>query len=260
MVKIQIISDIHLESPSAYDVFEINPTVEYLALIGDIGYAKDVGLAAFIQKHLDRFKIIFYVLGNHEPYFLSWAASKQSFLALQTATQNQSTGKLVLLDQTRYDLSPTVTILGCTLFSSITPAQKDFVSSGLMDFYNIENWTVEQHVQQHESDLNYLSQEVQKLTREPERKIIVMAHHSSTQDPRSIDPKHRSSNISSGFMTDLSHLPCFTAKRVEVWAFGHTHFNCDFVDETHKIRVVTNQRGYYGGQSEKFDPAKTIEL
>ncbi|KAH7406376.1 ser/Thr protein phosphatase superfamily [Phaeosphaeria sp. MPI-PUGE-AT-0046c] len=260
MVKIQIISDIHLESLAAYDVFEINPTAEYLALIGDIGHAKDVGLIAFIRKHLDRFKIIFYVLGNHEPYFSSWAASKQTLLALQTATQERSTRKFVLLDQTRYDLSPTITILGCTLFSNITTAQMDSVSYGLMEFYNIENWTVEQHVQHHQSDLNWLNAEVQKLTREHDRKIIIMTHHSPTHDARSIDSRHRRSNISSGFMTDLSDQPCFTSERVEVWALGHTHFNCDFVDEAHKTRVVTNQRGYYSGQSDNFVTAKTIEL
>lgn len=49
----------------------------------------------------------------------------------------------MLLDQTRYDLSPAVSILGCTLFSKITDAQKDFVNFGLDDFYHIKNWTVE---------------------------------------------------------------------------------------------------------------------
>jgi len=101
MVKIQILSDLHLEAPSAYDVFEISPTAEYLALLGDIGYTKDIGLIEFLRKHLDKFKIVFYMLGNHEPYHSSYAVSKQQLLALQAETEQQASGKFVLLDQLR---------------------------------------------------------------------------------------------------------------------------------------------------------------
>ncbi|KAF2760783.1 ser/Thr protein phosphatase superfamily [Pseudovirgaria hyperparasitica] len=263
MVKIQILSDLHLEAPAAYDVFEITPTAEYLALLGDIGYIKDASLITFLRKHLAKFKITFYVLGNHEPYHSSYATCKQHLLALQTETaQQESTGKFVLLDQTRYDLSPTVSILGCTLFSNITAAQKDYVSFGLNDFYHIADWTVETHVQRHESELRWLNAETQRIMGEPgrDRKIIIMTHYSPTVDARAIDPKHKSSNISSGFMTDLSSEACFSSERVAVWAFGHTHFNCDFEHEAHHTRFVTNQRGYYFAQSDGFDPAKTVEL
>jgi predicted phosphodiesterase len=260
MVKIQILSDLHLETPTAYDVFEITPTAEYLALLGDVGHTKDVGLIEFLRKHLARFKIIFYVLGNHEPYHSSYTASKQLLLTLQVETEQQASGKFVLLDQTRYDLSPTVSILGCTLFSNITAAQKDFVNFGLNDFYHIENWTVEEHVQKHESELRWLNVEIQKLMEGSDHKIIIMSHYSPTDDDRAIDPKHQTSTISSGFMTDLSEEICFSSERVAVWAFGHTHFNCDFEHKAHLTRFVTNQRGYYFAQSNGFDPGKTIEL
>ncbi|KAK3372637.1 hypothetical protein B0H63DRAFT_527469 [Podospora didyma] len=32
-----ILSDLHLESPKAYDIFDIEPKAPYLALLGDIG-------------------------------------------------------------------------------------------------------------------------------------------------------------------------------------------------------------------------------
>ena len=261
MVELQILSDLHLESPVAYDVFDITPTAEYLALLGDIGYTKDAGLISFLRKQLPRFEIIFFVLGNHEPYHSSYAASKQQLLALQAETEQQASGKFVLLDQTRYDLSPRVSVLGCTLFSNVTAAQKDFVSFGLNDFYHIENWTVEEHVQKHESELRWLNAEVQRLLeKEPDRKIIIMTHYSPTIDARSINPKHGSSNISSGFITDLSGEICFSSEHVAVWVFGHTHFNCDFEHGSHQIRLVTNQRGYYFAQSDGFDAGKTVKL
>jgi predicted phosphodiesterase len=260
MVKIQILSDLHLESPAAYDVFEITPTAEYLALLGDIGYTKDARLIEFLRKQLPKFKVIFYVLGNHEPYHSSYAASKQLLLTLQAETEQQASGKFVLLDQTQYDLSPTVSILGCTLFSNITAAQKDFVSFGLNDFYHIENWTVEEHVQKHESELRWLNEEVKKLMEEPDRKIIIVSHYSPTDNARSVDPQHGSSKISSGFMTDLSREICFSSEQVKVWAFGHTHFNCEFEHSISRTRLVTNQRGYFFKQASGFDPGKVVEL
>ena len=261
MVELQILSDLHLESPVAYDVFDITPTAEYLALLGDIGYTKDAGLIKFLRKQMPKYKATFYVLGNHEPYHSSYTASKQKLLALQAETEQQASGKFVLLDQTRYDLSPRVSVLGCTLFSNVTAAQKDFVSFGLNDFYHIENWTVEEHVQKHESELRWLNAEVQRLLeKEPDRKIIIMTHYSPTIDARSINPKHGSSNISSGFITDLSGEICFSSEHVAVWVFGHTHFNCDFEHGSHQIRLVTNQRGYYFAQSDGFDAGKTVKL
>ncbi|KAF1831775.1 hypothetical protein BDW02DRAFT_571676 [Decorospora gaudefroyi] len=261
MVKIQILSDLHLEAPAAYDVFEITPTAEYLALLGDIGHTKDVGLIEFLRKHLAKFKIIFYVLGNHEPYHSSFAASKHSLLTLQAETEQQASGKFVLLDQTRYDLSPTVSILGCTLFSNVTAPQKDHVSFGLNDFYHIENWTVETHVQQHDSELRWLNAEVEKLMQDSDRrKIIIVSHYSPTEDARAIDPKYQSSTLTSGFMTDLSHEICFSSECVAMWAFGHTHFNCDFEHDMYRTRLVTNQRGYYFQKSKGFEPGKVVEL
>lgn len=67
MSAFQILSDLHLESPSAYDVFKVSPKAPFLALLGDIGVVKDAGFIAFIQTQLRQFQIVFFLLGNHEP-------------------------------------------------------------------------------------------------------------------------------------------------------------------------------------------------
>lgn len=55
----------------------------------------------------------------------------------------------------------------------------------------------------------------------------------------------------------------FRSGNVKVWAFGHTHYNCDFEvergGEVGRLRIVANQRGYYFAQSEGFDVGKTVE-
>jgi hypothetical protein len=164
------------------------------------------------------------------------------------------------MDQNRYDLSPNITVLGCTLFSNVLPSQTESISFGLNDFYHIEDWTVEEHNEANIADLGWLNAQVKSIAEtEPDRKIIILTHYSPTTSPEAIDPAHSQSKISSGFSTDLSGEICWTSRNVKVWAFGHTHFNCDFIENGSGKRVLTNQRGYYFSQSAGFDGKKSIE-
>lgn len=257
-------SDLHLESPEGYDIFEITPAAPYLALIGDIGNVKHKGLLEFITTQLTQFKIVFFLLGNHEPYHSNWANTKERFLEFEKETREKSTtaeglGSFIFMDQTRFDLSDEITILGCTLYSGIAPEHSDDVSTGLNDFYLIGGWSVEEHCQEHAKDVKWLNDRVKTISEtEGHREIVVLTHHSPTTSPNSFDPAHASSRISSGFMTDLSKEACWTSRNVKVWAFGHTHYNCDYVEDGK--RVVTNQRGYYFKQAEGFDGRKIIEI
>jgi hypothetical protein len=266
MLRIQLLSDLHLEAPKAYDVFEIIPSAPYLALIGDIGNVKHPEYFEFLTIQLTKFKTVFLLLGNHEPYGSTWAATKQKILEFEKEKREESgasvggIGKFVFLDKTRFDLSNNITILGCTLYSKILPTQAERVSFGLNDFYDIKDWTVEDHNQAHISDLAWLNNQVKLLSKlEPDRRIIILTHHSPTLLDEASNPKNAGSPISSGFSSDLSGEVCWFSANVRVWAFGHTHFNCDFLEESGK-RIVANQRGYYFSQSEGFDESKAIEL
>jgi hypothetical protein len=77
MAEIQIVSDLHLENPSAYDFFDIIPEAPYLALLGDIGLFKHDGFFSFIEAQLRKFKIVFLLLGNHEPWHSTWLNTKE---------------------------------------------------------------------------------------------------------------------------------------------------------------------------------------
>ena len=167
----------------------------------------------------------------------------------------------MFLNRTRYDVSDSMTILGCTLFSKVTPEQREHVSSGLNDFRQIEGWSVELHNEAHKRDIEWLDGQVQAIERnEPKRKIVILTHYAPTVDERSVDPQHRRSSISLGFSTDLKEHVCWTSEKVKVWAFGHTHFNCDYTDEATGKTVMTNQRGYSFSQAKGFEKGKVIEL
>ncbi|EER27563.1 hypothetical protein D8B26_006353 [Coccidioides posadasii str. Silveira] len=265
-MEVQILSDLHLETPAAYDIFTVNPKAPYLALLGDTGNVRDDGFFTFIRGQLQNFQLVFLLLGNHEPFYSSWMETKAKLERFQNemerALNNKEVqGKLIFLDRARYDISPTVTVLGCTLFSHITPEQKEDVSFGMNDFYYISGWSVEAHQAAHLEDLAWLNKEVESISRQdPERKVVIFTHYCPTTDEKVIDPTHTNSHISSGFMTDLSKEACWGDTCVKLWAFGHTHFNCDFLDHETAKRVVCNQRGYYFAQSKGFDGDKVVKI
>lgn len=74
-VRIQILSDLHLEVPpprrsrllDSYH-FTFPAEAEILALLGDIGATTDDGLFDWLYAQLKRFKTVFFLSGNHESY------------------------------------------------------------------------------------------------------------------------------------------------------------------------------------------------
>lgn len=280
--SLQIMSDLHLETPRflpMYSTFSVEPTAKHLALVGDIGIASDQQLSIFLRDNLQKFELVFYVLGNHEPYAneeapevlpSTWEdACKQmnefekSIDIQREAMGSNSTGRFVFMDRRRFDVNERTTILGCTLFSHITPEQTSTASLFVSDFSNISQWTTESHNAAHLRDLAWLNDQVSHIsTHEPHREIIILTHHSPTVQAEANNPDHLEDpkGIQSAFSTDLSQEICWINPSVKTWAFGHTHWNCDFVDEATGKRVVTNQRGYGRDDIFNFDPTKVLKL
>lgn len=260
-ISFQILSDLHLETHPSYD-FRLTQTAPYLALLGDIGHVADDGLFGFLEKQLSRYWIVFYLLGNHEPCHTSWSSAKsrvREFSERMDRLRRRSTiGRFVFLDQTRYDVNDYISILGCTLFSRVLPEQAVAVGTRFVDFKQILDWTVEDHVETHLSDLKWLNTQVSEISRtEPHRQIVIFTHYSPTLDTRAVDENHSDSPVMSGFATDLVAEECWKNQSVVLWAFGHTHFSCDFVDDLGK-NIIANQKGYYGFCKKGFEMKKVV--
>ncbi|OJD24743.1 hypothetical protein ACJ73_03898 [Blastomyces percursus] len=238
-MQVQILSDLHSEAPAAYDVYSISPKAPILAVLSDAGYIKDKGYFEFLRKQLANFRILFLVLGNHEPYHSDWAETKSKVKRFKDDMEDsfrkgEVSGKFVLLDQTRYDISPIVTILGCTLFSHVVPDQIDTVNFGLKRFLSHKQLV--------------------------DRGAPTSTLFGSKMAKYRVNTVHANSNLSPGFMTDLSNESCWRNRNVKLWAFGHTHFNCDFEDTETGKRVVVNQRGYYFAQAKDYEEEKVVRV
>lgn len=158
-------------------------------------------------------------------------------------------GRFVLLNRRRFDLTERVTILGATLFSRITDEQRGTASLFVSDFSNITGWNVDRHNAARAADLAWLNHEVTAIGREKEakggaimtsgldkperRSIVILTHYSQTYLPGANDPDQSGDGrgVQVAFATDLSAEPYWTSPDVKLWALGHTHFSCDFVDE-----------------------------
>ena len=262
----QILSDLHLEIERVgaplgkeFYYYEIQPAAPHLVLLGDIGWTVQDGLFAWFEQQLSRFQIVFFVPGNHEPYRTSIddSLSRLEVFAAKYSVPGASFGRFVLLNRTRYDISPTLTLLGCTLWSRLDMHNIDILSWSVIDFARIEGWTPELRSVEHHRDLQWLNTTVSDISRdEPHRKVIILTHHAPAVEGTSA-PQYVGGPTSSAFATELSGEPCWNANAVTLWAFGHTHFNCDFV--RNGVRLYTNQRGYKDGER-CFDASKIVRL
>ncbi|KAH7348138.1 hypothetical protein BKA66DRAFT_516749 [Pyrenochaeta sp. MPI-SDFR-AT-0127] len=253
--QFQIVSDLHLETPLTapqYASFRINVQADNLFLLGDIGLVVDAGLFQFLRRILEQNRgcHIFYVLGNHEPFRTTYEHAYILLRNVEQEAMDDFGGRFKFLCRDRYDLNKTITILGCTLWSAIQHNQESDVASRSTDLNSergIQNWTLERHREEHEKDLVWLNSQISAIEEdEPHRQIMVATHYSPTIDPKANDPQHEGSPVSSNFVTDLSQEPCWLSPTVKLWAFGHTHYSCDFRDEKTGKLVVANQKGYAG--------------
>ena len=272
--KFQVLSDLHLENPITaprYDSFRLHVEAGNLFLLGDIGLVVHAELFQFLRTLLEQHGgcRIFYVLGNHELYQTTYENACSLMRNFEQEAKKDFGGRFIFLCRDRYDLNGTITILGCTLWSSIQREQELDISSRSADLSierGIRDWSLERHREEHQRDIAWLNSQISMIeSDEPCRQVIIVTHYSPTTHPRANDPRHTRSSVSSNFLTDLSQEKCWLSSIVKLWAFGHTHWCCEFLvnENGDGVRIVSNQRGYGGGGNNierSFDPGFVLTL
>lgn len=251
--QVQIVSDLHLETPVSqpqYPLFNLDVRADNLLLLGDIGLVVENGLFDWLRTTLEQNRgcRVYHVLGNHESYRTTYEAAVARLRAFEQVAKDEFGGRFKVLCRNRYDVDANITILGCTLWSAISPGQEVEIGSRTTDLNperGIRGWSLLQHQLEHKKDLAWLNEQVRAIERdEPHRQILIATHYSPTIDPRGNDPRHQGSGVSSNFVTDLSAEQCWRSPLVKLWAFGHTHYSCCFLDEDTSKLVIANQKGY----------------
>lgn len=259
-MRFALYSDLHLELmrtlwvPPALDV-------DVVILAGDIA-SKTYGLGwarETFSKHPSAPKVV-YVAGNHE-YYDAHLGLLDQFKRPKWKEEEEG---VHFLERDTLILHG-VRILGCTLWSGFDLYGPDKIERALKDASNSINdyWMIRARggrltprdtQRMHRLAASWLDVELAKPF---DGKTVVVTHFAPHR--RCVAPEHEGSPVTPYFVTDMSEL--IVKHKIDLWCFGHTHTNCDFVAEG-GCRIVSNQLGYRGEMRafNDFRPALVIEV
>lgn len=235
-MKIQILSDIHLEflSPSQIDrlVGNIERVGDVLVLAGDIGNGMAPHYRKFIDRIATKFEKVFIVAGNHEYYGNDIDTTNQKIQSVCYGHKNVS----FLCSQ--WEDYGGVRWIGTTLWSHVEETTKCFTN----DIRYIQNMPLQKYNQRHQEAVQFLTEALEMSKEKP---CIVVTHYLPSMEL--IHEKYKSKEeepFNQWFASSLDHLIESHTQHVPLWIYGHTH------DPSHRkffeTDMVCNPIGYEG--------------
>lgn len=221
MMRIQIISDVHMEfhADGGDDYISRLVPSDVLVIAGDL--CSRSAISDVLKKLCDAFADVVYVLGNHEAYGATIRMSKDSVPSLSN---------LHFLDNSEAIIHGQ-RFLGGTLWFSYD-SMNDVFANRMSDFSHITDARCAIYEENGRSK-NFLEGNVKTSD-------IVVTHHMPSY--ACVSRIYRDSELNRFFVTDMDHL-IFSA-RPRLWIHGHTHDSKDFMHGD--TRIVCNPFGYAG--------------
>lgn len=257
-MKIQIQSDIHTELSSVEDMPSVTPTdADILILAGDIGVGLDG--AKWVAEQTASLEIpVIYILGNHEFHYHDFPT-----LIYEIRTWLKQNSPSVHFLECDTLILGGVRFLGTTLWTDYKAAEPEFTQIETMtnaegnwmdhrevSFNNNRRFLPDDALEAHRKSLDWLTRQ---LATPFSGKTVVVTHHAPSNACQRFN---NSLNITSGCFQ--SRLDDLMGDDIDLWIFGHTHFNID--TEINGTRLVCNQVGNPQKQAAMYDPMKAIEI
>lgn len=248
-MKIQVISDIHLE----FGVREFDFTkADLLVLAGDVS----IGMAGFtwISERVKNIPVI-YVLGNHEYY-------KNSYPKLLHKLKKAAEGTNIHVLENDSVVFDSIAFHGCTLWTNFElfgdPTIAGYECQQKMNDYHLIRKdpsysrlrAIDTHVMHNES-IKWLETSLN----ESKAKInVVVTHHAPSI--KSVKEADRNNLISSAYASNLENFILRTQPKL--WIHGHIHEQSDyFIGQT---RVIANPVGYPGETVDGYKDDFLLEI
>ncbi len=245
-VRIQIISDIHLEKylNSYIDPLSIiTPSAEILVLAGDISRLYvSTGLIKFLTELSKHFQVILYVLGNHEFYYDKGETKLEINQLIEKAQMLEKiVPKLHVLQKKSVRIG-NLCIAGCTLWSEI--------KINFPRFIPIHGMTTQKYKEYFSSDLAYIHKMI-KYCEKNGLKLVLITHHC----PIGMN-LNRNTNpyLDSLYTSSLEDL--MDGTKISTWICGHVHYNFDYITKN-GTRLVCNQ---YADGIDGFEKSKILKF
>jgi Icc-related predicted phosphoesterase len=265
-MKIQIVSDLHLEFSDIY--IKNNNDIDVLILSGDIMVAEDLhdhkpqssslmtsadfaGLGrrqAAAQRYRDflkrcsfQFPHVIYVAGNHEFYNGKFHAG------IDYLREECSQYPNVYFLERDTKIIDDVIFVGGTLWTDMNrgdPLTLHAVKDMMNDFRIIKNDKKDftrlkpsDAALRHRDTLNYFRL---VLDENKDRRCVVVGHHSPCS--LSVDDRYKNDTLMNGaYYSDLSNF-ILDRPQIKLWTHGHMHNASDYMIGT--TRIFCNPRGY----------------
>ena len=247
-MKIQIVSDLHLEFPENREWLENNPLIpkgDVLLLAGDTVSDKHKKKAkSFYEKISKDFPFIISTMGNHEFYqgevTYAYPFYKSNISENHIRLNNQS----IVIDDVKFIVS--------TLWSHVLQAKAAIIMGGMNDYRLIYHKTIHNEKfpirvddtnRFHQLSVKFIQEELEKPF---DGKTVVMTHHLPSYRCLTNRPAYRAFN--SAYASDLDAF-IRSFPNISYWFCGHSHdFNITTIEKT---RIVRNPLGYVFRNDEK---------
>lgn len=243
-MRIQFISDLHLEYSSNYSYLRQNPIqvkAETLVIAGDLLPLTEMKrFGEVIDFFSGNYQQVFWVPGNHEYY--------GSNISIFARSLDIPIRKNIRIVDNTVVIQDGVALIFSTLWSKIPALSAGFISSHMPDFRHIRNrdkpFDVAAYNHLHQRAKSFLINALSKYTG---LKKIVVTHHlpTFTQYPK----QYRTSKLNNAFATELS--PLIEKIGPDYWVFGHHHQPTDRFKIGSTI-LINNQMGYVDNYEHTF--------
>lgn len=246
-MKIQYVSDIHLEMRARSGDFPIDKNGDILLLAGDIGYPSHNNYKYFLQQQSLQFEKVFITTGNHEYYDKTFQGNMTNCDDYcREVCRSMPRQNVEFLQNDHVQLVPGINIFGGTFWTFIPSSKASVVSASINDYTQIKGLTADITSSLYEQSVAKLNE---CLESDEDSKWIVMSHHL----PKStlIQPKYRHYGaLNYAFAGNIS---AADNPRILAWVYGHTH------DASITDKFYCNPIGY-PGENIKVDTSKCFEV
>ncbi len=279
MVKVQIVSDTHLEFRESNFKRIIKPSAPILCLLGDIsacGNPDDYETYKQFLTYLSpKFQYIMHIPGNHEFYTTGnknvTLIDTVKYIDAKLRAFTKTLPNVIFMNNDTVRLTinnKKYVFVGATLWSGVRPQDRKEVGRLMNDYSEIRmhnpkprtmtdeqkalwkpvrKFNIEDMSRIHTTSVRYIRKVMKTIAKD--ETAMLLTHHKPVRDAPLSDM------FSQAYETDLAGI--IIASPFKVAAHGHTHKKYDKI--VNGVRIVSNPKGYIS-QKTKYDDTFTVEI
>ncbi len=264
MIRLLVLSDLHLEHRRSWRLPEGSPEFDVAIFAGDIAASPREAVDILLTQPALAERPIVYVPGNHEFHGGEIEARLSEGRAAAAGTRvNLLDRETVVINGARfigavlwtdYDFFPGI---GDEAMLHASKALEDHRAIRIGDGARSLAFTPADALARHKADLAYIESELARPFAGP---TIVVTHHAPHR--KSVAFEHLDNMLTAAYVSDLS--ATIERGKPRLWVHGHTHVSFDY--EVGGCRIVCNPEGYGWGErgpekeNPKFDERFVIEV